>query len=199
MIGRLFSLSYRTARMVPAFLQASLCALTLIHSRPSDALGGRQVPMDRVEFLPGQTATYPIGTLAPVVAVNLRNDTLVAAVGAYTLSVPIGLIVFVDEAGTIPMSAGMMLTTNADGRDTLWVTGTATATADRSYVLSIPGTQPTVMLTFRVPPLGLSQTTTGALQDPVAGEARNPRDVLGRRGVGLNNGRLPLRLFPHRD
>jgi hypothetical protein len=92
-----------------------------------------------------------VGTLIMVIASN-RDQTGAKAAGVlnYTPSVPAGLLVYTDAAGT--QKAPTTLSTNADGLDTLWVTGDPAATADKTYTLSLPAPAKTApALTFTVP------------------------------------------------
>lgn len=109
------------------------------------------VPKNKVEFEPPYTGTFPLGTLVPVIAANREGGVLVAQAGKYTPTIPAGLEVYLDQGRTQRVAAGTQLTTETNGYDTLWVTGTATATTDQTYVLSIPGSAKNVSLTFLVP------------------------------------------------
>lgn len=109
------------------------------------------VPKNKVEFEPPYAGTHPLGTLVPVIAANREAGVLVAAVGTYTPTLPAGLEVFLDQGRTQRVTPGAVLSTAATGYDTLWVTGTSTATTDQSYVLAIPGSPKNVSLTFLVP------------------------------------------------
>lgn len=171
---------YRPAGPIPIVLLASLCAATLLHSRPADGSGGMTGRNDQVRFPPGQDATVPVGTLVPVVAANMQGDSPVASVNTYLPAIPPGLEVYADPLKTVLVAAGMTVSTHADGRDTLWVTCRADATADQAFMLSIPGTGTSVMLTFRLPPLGLREATASALPDPDVLTNREYRDILGR-------------------
>jgi fibro-slime domain-containing protein len=111
-----------------------------------------KVPLKNyVDFDSPLTATAPVGQLVMVIASN-RDQLGVKAVGVlnYAPNVPAGLSVFTDAAGTV--AAPATLSTNADGLDTLWVTGTTAATADKVYILSLPvPAKITPTLTFTVP------------------------------------------------
>lgn len=104
-----------------------------------------------VEFEPPYTGTAPVGTLVMVVAANREKGALVAAAEKYVPVLPAGLEVYGDAGRTVKIAAGTQLTTEATGYDTLWVTGSATATADKTYILSIPLSSKDVSLTFIVP------------------------------------------------
>ncbi|MDQ3000415.1 MAG: fibro-slime domain-containing protein [Fibrobacterota bacterium] len=106
---------------------------------------------NQIEFEPPYAATAPVGTLVRVIAANREKGVVVAAAEKYLPAIPTGLDVYLDEARTLKQVAGSSLTTEATGYDTLWVTGTATATADQTYIMSIPGSSKTVTLTFTVP------------------------------------------------
>ncbi len=104
-----------------------------------------------VEFEAPYAVTAPVGTLVPVVAANREKGSLVAAIGTYAPAFPAGLEVYGDPARTVKIASGSLLSTGADGLDTLWVTGTSSATADQIYAMSIPLSSKTVSLTFTVP------------------------------------------------
>jgi len=100
---------------------------------------------------PATPTTAVVGQLVMVIASN-RDQTGAKSAGvlSYTPSVPAGLLVYTDAAGTVKASA--TLNTNADGLDTLWVTGDPAATADKTYILSLPApAKLTPTLTFTVP------------------------------------------------
>jgi fibro-slime domain-containing protein len=111
-----------------------------------------KVPMrNYVDFDKPATASVPLGQLVLVVVSN-RDQAGAPAAGvlSYSPIVPPGLQVFTNAAGTAKAAA--TLSTNADGLDTLWVGGDPAATADRTYILSLPAPaklSPT--LTFTVP------------------------------------------------
>ena len=104
-----------------------------------------------VEFEPPYTGTAPVGTLVMVIAANREKGALVAAAEKYLPTLPAGLEVYADKDRAVKIAAGTLLTTDASGYDTLWVTGTATATTDKTYILSIPLSSKDVSLTFIVP------------------------------------------------
>lgn len=100
----------------------------------------------KVAFLPPFAVTKPLGILVPVVAVNSVPDVP----GRYMPDIPAGLDVYQNSDRTGRVTRGATLSTDAAGIDTLWVTGTATATTDQTYVLSIPSSNQ-VSLTFLFP------------------------------------------------
>ncbi|MDB5105104.1 MAG: fibro-slime family protein [Fibrobacteres bacterium] len=111
-----------------------------------------QVPTrNLVEFEAPYAVSVPLGTLVPVVAANREKGVLVAAIASYTPAIPAGLEAYADKAKTVKVVPGTALSTGTDGYDTLWVTGTASATADQTYILSIPLSAKPVSLTFVAP------------------------------------------------
>jgi fibro-slime domain-containing protein len=104
-----------------------------------------------VEFEPPYAGTAPVGTLVMVVAANREKGALVAEAAKYTPTLPPGLEVYADKDRTVKIAAGTELSTDPTGYDTLWVTGSATATSDKTYILSIPLSSKDVSLTFLVP------------------------------------------------
>jgi len=104
-----------------------------------------------VDFDSPPTATAVVGQLVMVIASN-RDQAGAKAAGIinYTPNIPPGLKVYTDAAGTV--AAPATLSTNADGLDTLWATGDPAATADKTYILSLPSpAKLTPTLTFTVP------------------------------------------------
>ncbi|MBW8889989.1 MAG: fibro-slime domain-containing protein [Fibrobacteres bacterium] len=104
-----------------------------------------------VDFDSPPTATVPVGQLVMIIASN-RDQLGAKTAGAinYTPNIPPGLKVYTDAAGTVAVPA--TLSTNADGLDTLWATGDPAATADKTYILSLPApAKLTPTLTFTVP------------------------------------------------
>ncbi len=100
----------------------------------------------KVAFQAPLTGSHPLGTLVPVVAVNSEKDVP----GRYTPVIPAGLEVYLDAGRTQKVTPGTTLSTDADGVDTLWITGTTAATTDQTYIMSIPGSNQ-VSHTFLVP------------------------------------------------
>ena len=94
--------------------------------------------------------SVPLGTLVRVVMANKFNNAVVAAVQSYAPSYPAGLLVYLDAAGT-QRATPASFATDATGYDTLWVTDTTLAAADKVHSLSVPGTTPILRITFVVP------------------------------------------------
>lgn len=110
------------------------------------------VPKNKVEFEPPYNAgNHLLGVLVRVVAANREAGTLVVQAGSYTPTIPAGLDVYLDSGRTQKVAPGTVLTTAATGYDTLWVTGTPTATVDKTYILGITGSAKDVSITFLVP------------------------------------------------
>ncbi|MEO6098660.1 MAG: fibro-slime domain-containing protein, partial [Fibrobacteria bacterium] len=105
-----------------------------------------------VDFISPLANTAKVGELVMVIAGNQENSLPKPGVVTYIPSIPTGLLVYSDAAGTVAVKAGDPLSTDATGFDTLWVTGVATATVDKTYPFAIPAPAKTVlMLTFTVP------------------------------------------------
>ena len=121
-----------------------------------------------VQFEPNQDKSVVLGTLVPVVAANRLNDlSPPEGVGRYTPNLPPGLEVYQDQAKTIPVANGTSLSTEANGLDTLWVTGNPAALADMQYVISmaVPLSQRRVTLTFTLPPLEIPLVSSASIHD----------------------------------
>ncbi len=120
---------------------------------------------NRVEFEPPYAVDAPMGSLVPVVAANRLKDAPPAGVGKYTLIIPPGLEVYQDKEKTRRIAQGDPLSTDANGLDSLWVTGNPDALTDASYTLSIPLSDKSVKLTFKLPPLDLPRVVSAAAYD----------------------------------
>lgn len=120
-----------------------------------------------VDFDPNQDKSYLLGTLVPVVASNRLNDVSAPeGVGTYTLIPPPGLLIYQDKAKTLPITgASVKLATEANGVDTLWVTGDPGALKDSTYVLRIQLSQRNVAITFTLPPLDLPVVASASIHD----------------------------------
>ncbi|MEO7426198.1 MAG: fibro-slime domain-containing protein [Fibrobacteria bacterium] len=105
-----------------------------------------------VEMLSPLTYSAPVGTLVKVIAGNVESGLPKAGAVKYTPVIPNGLDVYQDSAKTLKVVAGTELTTDATGFDTLWVSGTTSATTDKTYPLANPApAKTTLLLTFLVP------------------------------------------------
>jgi fibro-slime domain-containing protein len=104
-----------------------------------------------VEFEPPFIVSVPVGTLVRVIAANREKGVLVKAAGKYTPTRPVGLEVYADSARTKIIALGASLQTDSSGYDTLWVTGTSSATSDQTYTLTASGSLKNITLTFIVP------------------------------------------------
>lgn len=127
-----------------------------------------------VEFDPPYSLEAVLGAVVKVVAANRFKDSLVAQAVPWTPAFPAGLSVFSDAGLAEKVASGTALTTEAAGLDTLWLEGDPAATADRTYTLSIPGSQKTVRVTFKLPPLDLPGAVAAAIFDD-DGDGRGDR------------------------
>ncbi len=117
-----------------------------------------------VELAPKVLDTL-IGSLVPVVAVNGNGSGPVAEAGTYTLTIPPGLLVYQDRAKSNKVLAGQLLTTKANGLDTLWVTGDPAAIDTKTYTLNVQGSGKLVRLTFTLPALAVPAVLAAAVYD----------------------------------
>jgi len=122
---------------------------------------------NQVQFEPPYAVEAPAGSWVPVVAANRFLDNPPAGAAKYTVDIPATLEVYADKAKTQPLKGRVELSTEADGLDTLWVTGGANAITDVIGTLSIviPISTKTVKLTFKLPPLDLPTATSAVAFD----------------------------------
>jgi fibro-slime domain-containing protein len=103
-----------------------------------------------VEIISSDTSAQ-VGNLVMVIASNREKGLDIPGIEKYTPTIPVGLEVYEDQARAKKVVPGSQLLTDATGKDTLWATGTATATTDIKYTVSIPLTTKSAVLTFIVP------------------------------------------------
>jgi fibro-slime domain-containing protein len=122
---------------------------------------------NQVQFEPPYRVEVPAGSLVPVVAANRFLDNPPTGVAKYTVEIPAALEVYADKAMTQPLKGRVELSTEANGLDTLWVTGGNGALTDMTGTLSvvIPLSTKTVTLTFKLPPLDLPTATSATAYD----------------------------------
>jgi hypothetical protein len=120
-----------------------------------------------VQFEPPYAVEAPAGSLVPVVAANRYLDNPPMGAAKYTVDIPAALEVYADKAKTQPLKGKVELSTEANGLDTLWVTGGNGALADVVGTLSIviPISAKSVKLTFKLPPLELPAATSAIASD----------------------------------
>jgi fibro-slime domain-containing protein len=132
------------------------------------------LPHNVVELDPPYTVEATVGTVVKVVAANRFRDSLVAAAAPWVPIFPAGLSAFSDSGRTAKVVSGVSLTTAATGLDTLWLMGDPAATTDQTYTVSIPGSQKSVKVTFKLPPIDLPKAVSAALYDD-DGDGRGDR------------------------
>lgn len=122
---------------------------------------------NQVQFEPPYTVEAAAGALVPVVAANRYLDNPPMGASKYTVDIPAALEVYADKAKTQPLKGKVELSTEANGLDTLWVTGGNGAIADVVGTLSIviPISTKTVKLTFKLPPLDVPTAVSAVVLD----------------------------------
>jgi hypothetical protein len=122
---------------------------------------------DQVQFEPPYSVEAAAGSLVPVVAANRYLDNPPAGSAKYTVDIPASLEVYADKAKTQPLKGKVELSTEANGLDTLWVTGGNGAITDVTGTLSvvIPISPKSVKLTFILPPLDVPIATSATAYD----------------------------------
>ncbi len=122
---------------------------------------------NQVQFEPPFVVEAPAGSLVPVVAANRYLDNPPTGSAKYTVDIPASLEVYSDKAKTQPLKGKVELSTEANGLDTLWVTGGNGAITDVTGILSvvIPISTQSVKLTFKLPPLDLPTATSATAFD----------------------------------
>lgn len=99
---------------------------------------------------PAKDTTAKVGELIRVIFGAMDAGLPAAQAVKYVPSPESGLLLFSDAAGTVPAILGSLMT-DATGFDTLWVTGTPTATTDMSYKLTLPMPGNSRTFSFTVP------------------------------------------------
>jgi fibro-slime domain-containing protein len=122
---------------------------------------------NQVQFEPPYSIEAPAGSLVPVVAANRYLDNPPTGIAKYTVDIPASLEVFADKAKTQPLKGKVELSTEANGLDTLWVTGGNGSITDVTGTLSvvIPISAKSVKLTFILPPLDLPTAASATAHD----------------------------------
>jgi fibro-slime domain-containing protein len=122
---------------------------------------------NQVQFEPPYLVEAPAGSLVPVIAANRFLDNPPSGAAKYTVDIPASLEVYADKAMTQSLKGKVELSTEADGLDTLWVTGGDGAITDVTGTLSIvnPISAKTVTLTFMLPPLDLPTAISATALD----------------------------------
>jgi fibro-slime domain-containing protein len=122
---------------------------------------------NQVQFEPPYVVEAPAGSLVPVVAANRYLDNPPAGSAKYTVDIPASLEAYADKEKTRPLKGKVELSTEANGLDTLWVTGGNGAITNVTGTLSvvIPISAKPVKLTFILPPLDLPTATSATAYD----------------------------------
>lgn len=120
------------------------------------------MPTDRVEFVPPLARDTLVGSIVTIDLQTMDKGVAQAKPLAYTLKIPAGLKVYSDAAGTLPITGG---TTGADGKGRIYATADSTDPVDKTYILEIIASVPTMTLKFRMPPLDLPKAVSAGIYD----------------------------------
>jgi hypothetical protein len=118
-----------------------------------------------VELQPPFEVTVPVTSVVAVPALTLRNGVPFDTAVAYTLTVSAGAKVFSDVTMNTSVPVNGALTTNANGRDTVWVTGDPAAFTDQIVTLTTVGSTKQVRITFLLPPVVLPKVLQAGVYD----------------------------------